>query len=82
MGHTTKPSSTPANAKASPAAWLATSRWATQPAAAAAAVRVLAPTAPATNFTSTTITASFDDDEACGDDDWDDDGDLDDLLND
>jgi hypothetical protein len=56
---------------------------ATQPtAAAAAAVRVLALATPATNFTSTTISASFDDDEACGNDDWDDDGDLDDLLND
>jgi hypothetical protein len=38
--------------------------------------------APAANFTSTTISASFDDDEACGDDAWDDGGDLDGLLND
>jgi hypothetical protein len=52
MGHTTKSSFTPANAKTS-----------------------------AANFTSTAISASFDKDEACGDLDWDDDGDLDDLLN-
>jgi hypothetical protein len=56
------------------------SQWAAQPAAAAAAVGVLAPAAPAIKFTSTTFSASFDDDEACGNDDWDDDGDLDDLL--
>mgnify|MGYP000043243389 CR=1 FL=1 len=55
---------------------------ATQP-APTAAVHVVAPVAPAANFTSTTITsASFDDDEACGDDDWDNGGDLDGLLND
>jgi hypothetical protein len=38
--------------------------------------------APAANFTSAIISASFDDDEACSDDYWDDDGDLDGLLND
>jgi hypothetical protein len=75
----------PANAKASPAARLAASRWVAQPAAAAAAaaaIRVLAPMAPTANFTSTTISASFDDDEACGNNDWDNDEDLDDMLND
>jgi hypothetical protein len=38
--------------------------------------------APVANFTSAIISASFDDDEACGDDDWDDGGDLDGLLTD
>jgi hypothetical protein len=39
--------------------------------------------APATaNFTFAIISASFDDDEACGNDDWDDGRDLDGLLND
>jgi hypothetical protein len=38
----------------------------------AAAVRVLAPAASATNFTSITISARFDDGEPCGDDGWDD----------
>jgi hypothetical protein len=39
--------------------------------------------APAANFTSAIISASFDDDdEACSDDAWDDGGNLDGLLND
>jgi hypothetical protein len=38
--------------------------------------------APAANFTSAIISASFDDDEACGDDDWDNGGGLYGLLND
>jgi hypothetical protein len=36
----------------------------------------------AANFISAIISASFDDDEACGDDDWDDGGGLYGLLND
>jgi hypothetical protein len=59
----------------------AASRWTTQP-VATAAVHVVAPVTPAANFTSAIISASFNDDEACGDDDWDDGGDLDGLLND
>jgi hypothetical protein len=81
MSRTTKPSFTPANVNASPAAWPAASWWAAQP-AATAAVHIVAPVAPPTNFTSTSISASFDDDEACGDDDWDDGEDLDGLLHD
>jgi hypothetical protein len=38
--------------------------------------------APAATFTSAIISASFDDDETCGDDDWDNGGDLDGLLDD
>jgi hypothetical protein len=43
-------------------------------------VHVVAPVAPAAHFTYTTISASFDDDDAYGDDNWDDGGDLDGLL--
>jgi hypothetical protein len=38
--------------------------------------------AHAANFTFVIISANFDDDEACGDDDWDSGRDLDGLLND